>query len=231
MHAALLTIILATGAGPYASYEGEIVSQQPYAEEGCSQCGSTSGGCGCFGANRWYERQHEALLARGGMPQTCYSPRYGCYPGNDREIQRYPAFHGSFYRRPYNYRNVFDYPWHAELHEPTSLFSYNVPSPETGSPIRGESLPLPVSSRRTPSQVTGPPVYQANQTLRATPPHQPLAQRQPATQYQPAPQPQPAAQPSPSYEPMAQRQLPTSQYRPPAQSTQPRLGTVLQTYR
>jgi hypothetical protein len=67
------------------------------------------------------------------MPQTCYSPRYGCYPGNNRHLHRYPAFHGSYYRRPYNYRNVLDYPWHAELHEPTSLFSYNVEGEDDGA--------------------------------------------------------------------------------------------------
>jgi hypothetical protein len=66
----------------------------------------------------------------GGMPQTCYAPRYGCYPGNGRCTHRYPAFHGQYYRRPYNYRNLFDYPWHAQLHEPTSMFSYHVPPPE-----------------------------------------------------------------------------------------------------
>jgi hypothetical protein len=64
--------------------------------------------------------------------QSCYDPKYGCYGANDRHFQRYPAFHGTFYRRPYNYRNLFDYPWHAELHEPTSLFSYNVPNDPAG---------------------------------------------------------------------------------------------------
>lgn len=73
------------------------------------------------------------------MPQTCYSPRYGCYPGNSRYIHRYPAFHGAYYRRPYNYRNAFDYPWHAEMHEPTSLFSYNTYDPALESIEMGEN--------------------------------------------------------------------------------------------
>lgn len=64
------------------------------------------------------------------MPQNCYSPRYGCYPGNSRFLHRYPAFHGYSFRKPYNYRNVFDYPWHAELHEPTSLFAFEVEEQE-----------------------------------------------------------------------------------------------------
>ena len=52
------------------------------------------------------------------MPQTCYSPHYGCYPGNGRDIYRYPAFHGYYYRQGYNYRPLFEYPWQAAMHEP-----------------------------------------------------------------------------------------------------------------
>lgn len=80
-------------------------------------------------------------LLGGGMPQTCYSPRYGCYPGNGRCIHRYPAFHGVYYRRPYNYRNLFDYPWHAQLHEPTSMFSYHVLPEENAA--QGDAAPMP----------------------------------------------------------------------------------------
>jgi hypothetical protein len=55
------------------------------------------------------------------MPQTCYSPRYGCYPGNGRDIQRYPPFHGTYYRRAYNYRTLYEYPWQTEPHQPLPL--------------------------------------------------------------------------------------------------------------
>lgn len=57
----------------------------------------------------------------GPMPQTCYQPRFGCYPGNPRTIHRYPAFHGYYYRSPYNYRHLFEYPWHAQPNEPQPL--------------------------------------------------------------------------------------------------------------
>ena len=87
---------------------------------GCGLLGGKSGGGGCKMCGG----------CCGPMPQTCYSPRYGCYSGNNRHMHRYPAFHAYYYRRPYNYRNLFDYPWHADLHEPTSLFSYNVPAEE-----------------------------------------------------------------------------------------------------
>ena len=72
----------------------------------------------------------------GPMPQTCYDPPYGCYHGS-RWNQRHPAFHASYYRKAYNYRNYFDYPWHAEMHEPTSQWSYHV----TGD--TGVLAPLP----------------------------------------------------------------------------------------
>ena len=55
------------------------------------------------------------------MPQTCYTPHYGCYPGNGRDIYRYPAFHGYYYRQAYNYRPLFEYPWQADMHEPLPL--------------------------------------------------------------------------------------------------------------
>ena len=106
------------------------------------------------------------------MPQTCYNPRFGCYSGNNRHMHRYPAFHGYYYRRPYNYRNLADYPWHAELHEPTSHFSYNVPqeeneseeqpgfdNPNTSAPEEPAELediapPLPDEARR-PQPING----------------------------------------------------------------------------
>ncbi|MDA7950307.1 MAG: hypothetical protein MPJ24_02380 [Pirellulaceae bacterium] len=87
---------------------------------GCNTCEEKCGRQGLRGRNP------NRMKKLGPMPQTCYSPTFGCYPGNSREIHRYPAFHGTYYRKPYNYRNLFDYPWHADLHEPVSLFTYNV---------------------------------------------------------------------------------------------------------
>ena len=106
MFAAAMTLVLLTAGNPAAN-DADYTDDSSFSDSG------VDGG-----------------LLGGGMPQTCYSPRYGCYPGNGRCIHRYPAFHGTYYRRPYNYRNLFDYPWHAQLHEPTSLFSYDVPAEE-----------------------------------------------------------------------------------------------------
>ncbi len=84
----------------------------------------------------------------GPMPQTCYQPRFGCYPGNARDIHRYPAFHGYYYRQPYNYRHYFEYPWHAQPHEPLAYFAY---------PRIGESLQEKATPVEAPPVPPGPP--------------------------------------------------------------------------
>ncbi len=96
----------------------------------------------------------------GPEPQTCYAPRYGCYPGNNRFMHRYPAFHGYHYRRPYNYRNVFDYPWHAALHEPTSHFSYNVMDETQGAPL---APPIPAEEIQSPAVEEAPTASRGKQ--------------------------------------------------------------------
>jgi hypothetical protein len=139
MHAMLLTVFLVAG-GQLAPLDRQL---PPAGCEGCrcaecSQCGCESGcdvGCdvGCGGSSLLL-----GCLAAwlGPMPQTCYSPRFGCYPGNSRYINRYPAFDGSYYRQAYNYRQLFDYPWHATPREPQGyLLGYEGPMPPAGEPI------------------------------------------------------------------------------------------------
>lgn len=136
MNAVLLTV-LATLGGTYGSgyatanvAHGEVV----YEGAACSHCGKGHG-------------PHGGWL--GMMPQTCYNPRLGCYDG-DRYNHRYPAFHGTYYRKAYNYRNYFDYPWHADLHEPTSNFAYNVNEPGATIVVPQQSVPTPAPVVPTP---------------------------------------------------------------------------------
>ena len=142
MHAAVLTIILMAGtsADPSGGYGVTTTtsSQDSGSSSGCSSCngGESEGGGrgfgGLFGGGFSGSSNGEyGTCFDENMPQYCYNTAYGCYPGNDRRIHRYPAFHGSYYRKPSNYRHLFDYPWHAGLHEPTSLFSYNVAKENT----------------------------------------------------------------------------------------------------
>ena len=134
MHAVLLTLMALGADASSAGAQHELGAV--HSECGCAdECdGSCGGGRRDTHRGGWF----------GHMPQTCYMPRYGCYPGNSRHTHRYPAFHGTYYRNPYNYRNLFDYPWHAQLHEPTSHFSYNVVEEE--SVFDGALPPLPPTS-------------------------------------------------------------------------------------
>jgi hypothetical protein len=139
MHAVLLTLI-ALGGG-VDGYEGGRITQSSAGIYDAAPVGGDYGGGDCAGGNcGGHFNKGNKYCWFGPMPQTCYSPRYGCYYGGNRHMHRYPAFHGTYYRRPYNYRNVFEYPWHAEMHEPTSMFSYNTVGEEAGpagAPVPG----------------------------------------------------------------------------------------------
>lgn len=150
MHATILFALLAvSGTNGHLSLQQENAAAVSTEGADCSGCQQ-----GCSSCGRGKERiSMAAKLAniganpRGGvmgnMPQTCYQPPYGCYAAT-RYNHRYPAFHGWYYRDSYNYRNYFDYPWHAEMHEPTSYFSYNT---EGSVPTRS---PLPAHAKGQP---------------------------------------------------------------------------------
>ena len=126
MHAVLLTLLAATGAGP----DGYVAEGPVAMAEGCPMESRHV---------HWQTKRPHVWL--GAMPQSCYNPTLGCYAGS-RMMHRYPAFHGTYYRRAYNYRNYFDYPWHAGLHEPTSLFVQGASVPPGGGPL-APPIPLP----------------------------------------------------------------------------------------
>jgi hypothetical protein len=109
------------------TFDGAIPDEAYVGEHECNDCGGSGCNACCGRSGKLANRKAYANEFR-EMPQTCYQPHYGCYPAGSRWTHRYPAFHGNYYRRPYNYRNLFDYPWHARMHEPTSLFSYHVPT-------------------------------------------------------------------------------------------------------
>lgn len=142
MNVFLLTVLALGGANGAALHGGSNGGAATGSCDGCQ-----GGGGHGHGGGWWLGHKLHGHCA-GPMPQTCYDPAYGCYPGT-RYMNRYPAFHGTYYRRPYNYRNVFDYPWHADLHEPTSFFSYGV----TGDPggARADFAPEPLIPVPTPS--------------------------------------------------------------------------------
>jgi hypothetical protein len=152
MQVAFLTVLIVAGAGQPAPgpMEPPVAVAAPMPEDGpaCATCPGAPVKEGYFaGARKW------VCDWLGPMPQTCYSPRFGCYPGNGRDIQRYPAFHGYYYREPYNYRHYFDYPWHAQPHEPLPYFSHRGgPTPDGGL----MPTPDPGMSPAVPAPAVGP---------------------------------------------------------------------------
>src|SRR5688572_26127767 len=90
MNAILLTVFALSGADASAMYGGEPIGGYV---DGCDPCAEGGG-------------RHGHHHGRGGylgpMPQSCYNPSFGCYPST-RFMNRYPAFHGTYYRAAYNY--------------------------------------------------------------------------------------------------------------------------------
>lgn len=165
MNALLLTVLALQGAngsvvyaggGPEAAFSagpsGYGVDSSGYAAGGGygGECDACEGG----GRHGHHNGQHGLRSWCGPMPQSCYNPSFGCYPST-RFMHRYPAFHNTYYRAAYNYRQYGDYPWHAGLHEPTSMFSYHVPA-EAGA----QPLPVPVPAASNAQRV--PAVRTAN---------------------------------------------------------------------
>ena len=132
MNAILLTMLALNGADASLGYGGGDAGCY------CDQCDAQGSGHGRHCDNRGG--------CLGPMPQSCYNPSFGCYPST-RFMHRYPAFHNTYYRAAYNYRQYFDYPWHAGLHEPTSMFSYHTPGE---APAQGAPTPLPDRSSAAP---------------------------------------------------------------------------------
>lgn len=167
-------VTLTTAIVQAQTFDGEMPDGTYVGEHECNACGGS--GCNACGG-RTGKLANRKAYANGfrEMPQSCYQPHYGCYPAGSRWTHRYPAFHGYYYRRPYNYRNLFDYPWHAGMHEPTSLFSYHVPTEADldepaeeidRGPRQPDAVPVPdldsetdkiqdeLSSRRIPARRT-----------------------------------------------------------------------------
>jgi hypothetical protein len=139
---AALTLVIAgsvqaAGWDDYGSYED--AGQ-------CAECGEGGGHHGCHACGG----KRNLCFS---MPQSCYNPSFGCYPST-RHMHRYPAFHNYHTREAYNYRAYFDYPWHAGLHEPTSMFSYHVPGEGSAEMVEEAVMPpAPVpepAARRAP---------------------------------------------------------------------------------
>lgn len=136
MNVLVFSMVLVLGQPPQP---GQTVSPGPQTvESNCDTCPSAYCDPGCALRSGVKSLRTLAWDWFGPMPQTCYQPRFGCYPGNARDIHRYPAFHGYYYRQPYNYRHYFEYPWHAQPHEPLGYFAY----PQVGEGVQEQASPI-----------------------------------------------------------------------------------------
>lgn len=111
-----------------------MAQQMPYTTTKTGDCGQNYGAPkGRVGFHRvadpqgGWQTKGFILDSFGPMPQTAYDPNFGCYPGNARTINRYPAFHGYYYDTPANYRHYAEYPWNADLAEPRPYPNNAVP--------------------------------------------------------------------------------------------------------
>ena len=174
MHAALLSILVISGADrPAQAFVGRppVRSAAMVSSSGCSRCGGagcancssgaagSNGAGGSYGDAGGYGADGSHVAADGydsyngqtwcqdwwdPMPQTCYNPTFGCYAGAGRTMHRYPAFHGYYYRSPYNYRHDFEYPWHALPHHPEDFYIYRQEREDYRQDKRGpEIVPTP----------------------------------------------------------------------------------------
>src|SRR5262245_42074840 len=153
MNAILLTMLALGGADAAAFGGGPIGPSSGQQGLYGGSVGGYAGECdACNGGGYGHGHGNGCLHdCCGPMPQSCYNPSFGCYPST-RFMNRYPAFHNYYYRSAYNYRHYFDYPWHAGLHEPTSMFSHHVPNENPGMSVPAPPLPSAAHNTQTPAR-------------------------------------------------------------------------------
>ena len=183
-----LFVFTALGIAGLFLFISQSMSEMPYTTTKSQDCGQYVGAPkGHVGLHRiadpegGWQTKGFIIDSFGPMPQTAYDPNYGCYPGNARTIHRYPAFHGYYYDRPYNYRHYSEYPWNAEITEPRP---YPDRSRQVGSQIIMPSVVPPAESimdadpvseiEPEPSSNVVPSPMEVETTLPVTPKSDPL---------------------------------------------------------
>jgi hypothetical protein len=98
-------------------------------------------------------------------------PYFTCYSRHRNWLDCYPSFHEQYYRRPYNYRVLFDYPWHEDLHGPVpadgaacgEVWVGSAPhlAPPPGGDLAPESAARPQRPPRAAAPTLSPPARRA----------------------------------------------------------------------
>lgn len=160
MHTMFVAMMLVVGADPGAFVSSQpVIGPQPQTVM-AGPPGSFGGVQGPYHYDPPRDPKEDDGLIRGfftyckawfePMPQTCYTPHFGCYPGNGRDIYRPTAFHGYYYRQAYNYRPLYEYPWQAGMHEPLP-FELSSERSMAGGPQLAQPQPQPAEVIDTPS--------------------------------------------------------------------------------
>jgi len=123
MQVVLLSVLAVVGAGESASLSGDraVTGSCAGGEHCCqgAQCGRDSAPCLGLGDGSGPVSAAEFILSHtwGRLAK--------------RRMYRYPPACSRDYRRAYDYRLSFDYPWDAGPHAPTCSFSNGASSPLT----------------------------------------------------------------------------------------------------
>jgi hypothetical protein len=89
-------------------------------------------------------------------------PYFTCYSHHRNRLDCYPSFHEQYYRRPYNYRVLFDYPWHENLYGPVPAAGFCGEVWVEGAnhqPLAPSRVSAPASNARRPSLPTRRATY------------------------------------------------------------------------
>jgi hypothetical protein len=144
----LLTLLLvAGGQQPCLGDHRQVTTAA--ADYRCTSSSRCDCGVGC----RSWAGVRGCLAVWGGlMPWALCGPRLGCCPAGSRAMLSDSTFLGCCGPQAYDYRRLFDYPWHATRCEPQWLFPCpgsrpampeEVPSPGAEpKPVPSEPLPV-----------------------------------------------------------------------------------------
>jgi hypothetical protein len=111
MHAALISLVLMSGACGDIGPDSHITVSVPSASQGYAGCGCSCGGCGCtnniavpplYRSCPQYARPETHTVPAW---QTDYHPAWYFYP------EHRMLFHPADYTQPYPYRERENYPW------------------------------------------------------------------------------------------------------------------------
>lgn len=131
MHAAILTLMLVTGDVPC-----EYCAANRAGHVACETCGGHACGGSCG-------QRHGGLHGRRD---------HGRRDHGRHVLGHYGVPKSYLYARPFDYRNLFDYPWHASRFVPTVPYGAAAPFGPGPGPYPGKGIVVPPHLEQQPFQ-------------------------------------------------------------------------------